>query len=81
MASDCVACDKPVSPVEGAMSSSKVGPIHTSCVQARARTAQSKGKCQCRGERRAGEVKAPHGNRGRKFIPCLRCLGVIRQVG
>lgn len=81
MSNACVACTEPVEPVELAMTNPSVGPIHTSCVHARARAAQSNNRCRCGGARRPGEVLAPFGRRGRRWIPCLRCLGTIRQVG
>lgn len=73
----CIACDKPATPAD----MSKHGYIHFDCVRARARAAQLGGRCICRDKKRPGGWQAPHGQRGRRWIPCLRCLGVIRQVG
>jgi hypothetical protein len=71
----CIACDQPASPLD-------VGPhghIHMTCARARARAAVDN-HCRCGSQRRPGEIQAPFGARGRQWIPCLRCLGTIKQV-
>jgi hypothetical protein len=56
------------------------GDICMGCVKSRARAAQD-GRCHCGNKRIPGEEKAPFGPRGRKWIPCERCLGTIKQTG
>lgn len=52
-----------------------------SCVRARANTAQNGGKCRC-GRKAIPGPEAGGGRPGaRSWIPCERCLGVIRQTG
>ncbi len=60
------------------------GAVCMDCVHARARVAFS-GSCKCGRKARPGKLSGPvfriNGRDiGRKFIPCKRCLGVIRQV-
>jgi hypothetical protein len=48
------------------------------CVKRRHRTVLNRGRCTCRTTKYLGEVKAPHGERGRKFRGCQRCLGQVQ---
>lgn len=49
------------------------------CCKARQRAAHS-GRCQCGRRARPEAELAPFGARGRRWIPCGRCLGTIRQT-
>lgn len=62
-------------------------PVCMDCVGARARVAFS-GSCKCGNKKRPGAVLGGavvmrvggREIRGRSWIPCLRCLGTIKQV-
>lgn len=47
------------------------------CVRARQRTAVSGGRCLCGRRARPGDVLTHF---SRSWVPCLRCLGTIRQL-
>ena len=57
------------------------GEICMPCVKSRAKAAQNHGRCSCGNKKIPGPEKAPFGPRGRKWIPCERCLGTIKQTG
>lgn len=46
-------------------------------VKARARTVANRGRCSCGKLRDPGEVKRVG---SRSWLPCLRCLGSIKQL-
>lgn len=80
----CVACQDTANVVRGAelaMTNVFAGPLHNACIDARVRAVRNGNRCCCRpGQRRRSDLHEPHGQRGRAWVSCLRCLGVIEQV-
>ena len=67
----CDGCGKPLGVVEATMWS-----VCMDCTKARARSAFN-GRCHC------GRLRVPGRERSvgsRRWIPCQRCLGTIKQV-
>lgn len=61
------------------------GGVCMDCVKARHRAVVNGGRCSCGRKAKPGKVSGPvfkvNGRDiGRKFIPCGRCLGVIKQI-
>ncbi len=72
----CEGCGKPLGVVEAGRWS-----VCFDCTKARARSVGARGKCVCGSKRKPGAELAPFGKRGRRWIPCKRCLGTIKQTG
>jgi len=69
MGSPCEGCGKPLG----------LGPwaVCMDCTRARARAATSGWRCRCGNRRREGAERSIG---GRRWVPCLRCLGTVRQL-
>lgn len=62
-----------------------VGAVPWDVIKARHRAAVNRGRCVCGSKREPGPKTGPvfliNGRDiGRKFIPCRRCLGTIKEV-
>lgn len=78
----CEGCGRRLGPIEALQWS-----VCMDCTKARARAAQTNGRCKCGSKRRPGDELSTGGvtingtrRGGRSWIPCRRCLGTIRQT-
>jgi len=69
---DCTGCGKPLGVIEALR-----WDVCLDCTKARARTASNHGRCSCGRKARAGKMAKTF---SRKWTPCLRCLGTIKQI-
>lgn len=74
----CEGCGRPLNPFDLAGRWS----VCMDCTKARHRSATTGGRCKCGRKAREGDLCEVNPGRptGRKWIPCLRCLGTIKQV-